>query len=258
MRLVIVIREEFEVQNIIEHKSPMFRGNLWRYVYTLFGMDGYLSQNVTTYYILGEWFTGAIILLYILFPLILRFLTKNDKFVFLVTLILYVIFLDKPIINPVSYWSITSCLISFVCGMMLMRYREQVLNKWCALVSTIGFLVLWFVTVPLSVDVSIHLMGIFLFVILSFAGKHLMKNNFFDKIFAEMSSISYACFLLQHITIYEVLGAWNPSNPVKILILLVCTIVLILCKAKVLTLVTDAFVKKMDSIILRCLKNKDS
>ena len=39
-------------------------------VFTVLGMDGYLAGAVPTWYILGEWFLGAIILCYVLYPLI--------------------------------------------------------------------------------------------------------------------------------------------------------------------------------------------
>ena len=38
---------------------------------TLFGMDGYLSYRYTqNYYFIGEWFLGALIFLYLLYPLL--------------------------------------------------------------------------------------------------------------------------------------------------------------------------------------------
>lgn len=40
-------------------------------IFSLFGMDGYASAfGVGTFYVLGEWFLGFIILFYIVFPLL--------------------------------------------------------------------------------------------------------------------------------------------------------------------------------------------
>jgi len=244
----------FEIEHIIAFKSPFFRGNPVRYIFTLLGMDGYLSQNTLTYYIMGEWFTGAIVILYLLFPLLLWLFSKNDKIAFVVVVILYVIFLDKPIVNPESYWSITSCLISFVCGMMLMKYKDLFLKKWCAIVCVVGFVLLCFVKMPISSDISSHLIGLFLFGLLVFVGEALMKNKMVDKVFTELSSISYAIFLLQHLTILDVLGAWNPSNPLKIIVLLIGTIILVICQAKALTLVSNAVVKWLDRVVSKVKK----
>lgn len=45
---------------------------LWRYIYTLLGMDGWFSYKIPTFYLLGEWFLGFIIVCYLLFPLYLK------------------------------------------------------------------------------------------------------------------------------------------------------------------------------------------
>lgn len=51
----------------------------WRFVLTLIGMDGYLSEYGSGFYVLGEWFLGFIVLFYIIFPL-LRYLLKKRTY----------------------------------------------------------------------------------------------------------------------------------------------------------------------------------
>ena len=43
----------------------------WRVVFSLFGVDGYLSPVTVTFYKIGEWFLGVILILYLVFPLLL-------------------------------------------------------------------------------------------------------------------------------------------------------------------------------------------
>lgn len=43
----------------------------WRVVFSLFGVDGYLSPVTVTFYKIGEWFLGVILSLYLVFPLLL-------------------------------------------------------------------------------------------------------------------------------------------------------------------------------------------
>ena len=43
----------------------------WRVIFSLLGLDGYLSPVTTTFYKIGEWFLGVILLLYLVFPLLL-------------------------------------------------------------------------------------------------------------------------------------------------------------------------------------------
>lgn len=43
----------------------------WRVIFSLAGLDGYLAPLTATFYKIGEWFLGVILLLYLLFPLLL-------------------------------------------------------------------------------------------------------------------------------------------------------------------------------------------
>ena len=40
------------------------------FIFSILGFDGLLAENIPTFYVLGEWFLGAIICMYILFPLL--------------------------------------------------------------------------------------------------------------------------------------------------------------------------------------------
>ena len=42
----------------------------WRVIFSVLGLDGYLSQVTVTFYKIGEWFLGCLILLYLVFPLL--------------------------------------------------------------------------------------------------------------------------------------------------------------------------------------------
>lgn len=44
----------------------------WRVLFSVVGLDGYLAPLTPTFYKIGEWFLGVILLLYLLFPLLLR------------------------------------------------------------------------------------------------------------------------------------------------------------------------------------------
>lgn len=46
----------------------------WRAVFSVLGLDGYLSQFTTTFYKIGEWFLGVLLLCYLLFPALVRLL----------------------------------------------------------------------------------------------------------------------------------------------------------------------------------------
>lgn len=49
----------------------------WCLIWSLFGMDGWVVNWVPTFYMVGEWFLGSIILLYLFFPLAHRAWRRN-------------------------------------------------------------------------------------------------------------------------------------------------------------------------------------
>ena len=44
----------------------------WRAIFSVLGLDGYLAPVTVTFYKIGEWFLGVILILYLVFPLLLR------------------------------------------------------------------------------------------------------------------------------------------------------------------------------------------
>ena len=44
----------------------------WRVMFSVLGLDGYLAPVTVTFYKIGEWFLGVILILYLVFPLLLR------------------------------------------------------------------------------------------------------------------------------------------------------------------------------------------
>ena len=57
------------------------------------GMDGYLYYKIPCYYLVGEWFVGCILILYLLFPLLRRLVLEHPRATALVTAVLYVPYL---------------------------------------------------------------------------------------------------------------------------------------------------------------------
>ena len=61
------------------------------FIYTILGMDGMVAAYIPTYYILGEWFLGAIILMYVLFPLLWKGVKKQPIITFGLSIIVYIL-----------------------------------------------------------------------------------------------------------------------------------------------------------------------
>jgi surface polysaccharide O-acyltransferase-like enzyme len=246
-----------ELSRIIEYKF-FYREGLKPYLFTVLGLDGYLSQTVKTYYILGEWFLGMIIILYIIFPLVLKIFKKNDLVCMFSVTFIYVLFLNKSIVNPTPLWSITSCLFSFVFGIYVIKNRNFLINKVSATISFVSILILVFYPMHKSSNICTHLFAGYLFMFLMYVGEFIMKNKTCYKIFKTISKYSYAIFLFQHIAIVEILSRHYTTIPIKILGLLIIDILVTFILAVLLTRFTNLIIKglnKITKILFRKKKN---
>ena len=77
------------------HKKKIIFYGKWRmFLLNIFGLDGFFSYRIRTNYLVGEWFLGAIIIIYLFFPII-SFLTNkisifiNITFLFILYFLMY-------------------------------------------------------------------------------------------------------------------------------------------------------------------------
>ena len=234
----------FEIGHIMNSGNLFFRGNPLRYVFTLIGMDGYLNMVTQTHYNLGEWFLGAIIILYVLYPVILYCFNKNDKITYLVIVMFYIFFARQTWIAPITHWSMASCLLCFVVGMMFMKYRSLLMNRFVVIFCMTGALVLCFVSVPINSQTCNHLFGMLLYCVMMVVGEKLLENKLLYNVTSEISKLTYAVFLIHHIVIIRVLNAWRIDSAKKVVVMLGSLTLLILFEAKMLNVVVDYIMGK--------------
>ncbi len=191
---------------------------------TLLGIDGYFFFRFPqSYYIIGEWFLGALILLYLLYPL-LTWCMRRLK-------ILTTILLGAGTIAfhwPIPYFQIPRehnlivCLFSFWLGMLFIEYRNALSAKWIAAVFGGVSLILIFVKAPLDSFLCTQIIAVGLFLLFYQLGTIAMRKKHLKTLFAYTSRNSYAIFLLQHVTIGQVVGlcgAYSLSVGQEILVL---------------------------------------
>lgn len=191
-------------------KHLFYNGNPKYLLLTLFGMDGYMSYRYTpNYYFIGEWFLGALILLYICYPL-LTWCMKHCKILTTVLLIsgfasLY--FTDFFLISKER--NLITCLLAFWFGMLFIQYRT-LLTKWQLVIpAAICCIILLFVPLGADTLLCMQLTSAALFFVFYFIGTYVMNVNYVNSFIRYSSKISYAIFLLQHIVMSEVIHAFD-------------------------------------------------
>ncbi len=178
---------------------------------TLFGMDGYLSYRYPqNYYFIGEWFLGALALLYLLYPL-LTFCMEH-------CMILTTLLLGGATLAfhwPIPYFQIQRernlivCLFAFWLGMLFIRFREWLSAKWITAVFGGIALIFIFVKVPIDPFLCAQAIAVGLFLLFYQIGNVVMRYEKIRPFFLYTGRISYAIFLLQHVVMSQVIGLFS-------------------------------------------------
>lgn len=233
----------FFLKNILTSKQLFYNGNPKSIILSILGIDGYFLYRYDNYYILGEWFLGAIIILYILFPLILWCFNKSDKITTIIVLLLYLWQINTNWFIIDNFRNIFSCICSFEIGMLIIKHHNWLKNLKLVIISFLGAFIIYTMKLPINSNIAIHLMGIFLFFILFYLGEIVMKISYLNNFILEISRISYAIFLLHHIILAKILLIYNPNNYINILLLLIFIIILVIIVSKILYLITNLVLK---------------
>ena len=178
------------------------------FVLTVLGLDGMLSPVIANYYVLGEWFLGAIIILYILFPALRLFLIKTPKAVaFIVMVIIYIVIVQTYSFTsyPIEYFALARSM-EFFFGMFVAVYVTEV-KRWMLIICSIILGCWFFIDIPLAQIYKTSIMGGVLFSIFAFIGQKIPSR--IERIFKLIGKYSYPTFLLHHIVIEQIVSRFD-------------------------------------------------
>lgn len=213
-------------------------------------MDGYLANVIPTFYKIGEWFIGCILLLYLCFPLLLRFLKKNPILTVSVTLILFVpwVLWGVPIVS-IEHSFITR-IPEFLLGMLVAHYKNVLHIEHWGWALLFPLLILFLVPLPLPEPFSALLAGICLFPVL-FWLFHYIRNPMLRKAEMSMGKLSYASFLVHHVVLEIIFRPCLINNPdLPVFFVYIIYILSVLCFGFGLRFVAEkvvSFTKKLYS-----------
>lgn len=216
---------------------------------TLFGLDGYLLYAIPNYYILGEWFLGALVLLYLVYPALANGISKRPKVTTFVVTLLYAWILIYNVFEIRLFRNFFSCLFSFYLGMLLFKHKKILENPVTFAVSSAVMLVLALVKLPFIADypalqnLTEHVMGLCMFISLMWIGEFLTRAKLLRVIFEKLGALSYPIFLVQHQIIMIVLTKYTPIGVKDYTAVLAVILAITLVSAAALKFMTDRFVK---------------
>ncbi|RHA14250.1 acyltransferase [Megasphaera sp. AM44-1BH] len=235
---------------ILHNATIALRHPIKYYFFTFIGMDGYLFAwlQFHTFYILGEWFLGAIIIAYLTYPVLLGIINKSEFFSSMIIVTLFVATYTWNMFSQDPFRNVFSVIFSFYLGMLIMKH-QIFLREWISIVSLVFLLLLLFIPAQRDSTISAQADGLLLFFVFYSIGSKITTNSILKKIIVWLSNISYEIFLLQHVVILYMLEIWNPKNVYYALGLLGLTIVRIVFAAFILHYVVKQIVFLVNTYI---------
>ena len=244
----------FFFANVFETHKLFYNGHWTKLFYTLIGLDGYLSYRLKTYFISGEWFLGAIILIYILYPILLFLININILFIFLITFIGYFLMYKANIFIIIKDMNLFTCIISFCFGIITIKYKRIFYENKIIFCGSL-FLLILFCFIKLNAFILIfQLQGFFLYISLIHLGSFIMSKRKLSVI-KEISKISYSIFLIHHRLIINILALYNPFEwyfhviliPIAILSTILCSLI----HSKIIEYIfTSCLFKRLDAFFI--------
>lgn len=226
----------------------------WHLLYSLIGMDGYVSEVIPTFYLLGEWFLGFIVIFYIVFPALKWAMDRHPVILAVLVMAVYIYLQIDYKIPFASSKNLLVRLPELLFGMYFIKYIRHV-NFLTAVIS-FGVIVANTVIKPgISQDIQTTYIGISTFLVLVYLAWFLQNIDVFQRICSWISKYSYPIFLVHHIVIWYTMitfDLYSITHVESYLIFLgLCVVIVILSK---ILYETDRIMEKQVSTIFNKLK----
>lgn len=240
-----------------------FGGNPLKLLLTVVGFDGYFQLfGLDSYYFCGEWFVGAIVLLYLLFPLLAWAYRKSRGALLVILGICYGL---QFIWHNSWEWGVSALLptlaLKFVLGFLLIDLLPMLRRpavKWFSLALFVGLSLARLPGGFYKDDLLGFLAGVAAFLIVLNFGSGLKDFSPLGRMIVKLAPLTYCVFLVQHIAIVWTQMAFvkclgrpmTEFSPWLCLGLLALTFTVTFLAAYVLKFISDKAVKFAESKFL--------
>lgn len=200
----------------VDKKVPASTINVPKFniIFSILGLDGLFVRNMPMFYILGEWFLGVIITMYIIFPVLRNLIINYPYITFFSIVIVYFWMIFFFNFNFVRGTVILTRLPEICFGMYFVKARKRISGK-----IVFGSLLILFLNALLkpkwSIDLQTTYVGILSFLVLVYLSYYL-ENVLIKHICRVVSKYSYAVFLVHHVVIDRMMTSFD-LNSISIL-----------------------------------------
>lgn len=244
----------YYIDSAISERSVFYKGIPAMFL-SIFGIDGYFSYKLDTYYKVGEWFFGALVFMYLLYPLFAFIVRKIDLLALLIIVPLWIWQINTDFFIIPDTINLIYCSLLFITGMLIFKYRifDNIIVK---IVSCILSIVLLFV--PLNVNVLYtNCLAVFaMFFSMYFIGDLLLRFKLLTRLLSFMGNYTFPVYLLQNSVTFMAVYYLKPESFkaflfTAILVLCICALHSWYLTAIVKAVYNTKWFKKIEEFFMR-------
>ena len=248
----------FYVKAAVVSHDAFYGGNPIKLIWSFLGIDGYLTlfpnpSVAGNYYQIGEWFLGAIIIMYFLYPFILQAFSRKPVLTWIVSAVLYLVSICTGVFGGLALFTGSANLFAFIfltiTGMILVKGYRQWRHPAVFFPALAVSIVLIAVRLPAENVGWMHLLSITLFLVMADVGYYVMKPRVPGAVFGWLGGLSLAIYLLQHKAVYRVFELYTPWLAHEVVPLMLLTLLLSVVEAWLLTMATQKITGGIEGLV---------
>ena len=244
----------YYLDSAVSFKSPFYKGVPAIFL-SIFGVDGYFNYRFETYYKIGEWFFGALVFMYLLYPLFTFIVNKLRLWVLVALIPLWIWQVSTDIFIIPDTINLINVSLLFISGMLIFKYRiyENLIVK---ILSPVISLCLLLIPIKINTIYINYLTVVFLFISLYTLGEFITKNKLITRFLNFAGNYTLPIYLLQNTVSFSLNYYLKPESFkaflfTAILVLCICALHSWYLTAIVKAVYSTKWFKKIEEFFMR-------
>lgn len=183
----------------------------WTIILTFLGIDGWLGEVIPNFALVGDWYVGTILIIYLFFPIFYKAIKKFPH----ITLLVYaVIFMIWEFAFPFEFSKRNSIILrgfEVVLGMYFMERWKNVTLCTCLFSCGIIFLLIFVKIEIISLYILVPIAGATAFLAIFYFSGYL-KAKWIQNPVCWLSKYSYPVFLIHHFVLNKIFERIKPAS----------------------------------------------
>lgn len=226
-------------------------GNYWKIILSITGLDGFFLYRMQNYYLVGEWYTGYMLITYLFFPLLFIGCKKSPVLTWLgVMIVFFIVAINynewfRVYINCNPLTRLPDFLFGITYGLFILKNKTRKFIMF--LVGAALMIVIYNYKHIIMPQLYMFVFGASLFSIAAYIGEFVKNIPLSSDVISYMARHSFMAFLFHHQILYMLFSVvyYPILTPVQSYLFLILIIILSFASA----IITEPLVNRLTDFL---------